>query len=949
MAITNVDSFGGVAETSFSLNLGTASGKRQVVVVHLQSNSAIPSAATITIGGTSLSSVATYTFDTGARSGETPGYRYGRTNIFSGDVGKSGSQTVSCSYSATHQSIYAYSYTGVDHTHTSSVGSGSGTTYCSRSFTAGNSGSVTVVAGSMWIVDESPITPIAYSSTTVDLAGNDSGIGHENNANTTVVSGFSWSSRGSCDGYKVVAVLLEVAEAYYQLDPTGASVTVEGGTGTLLEGVVLNPEGAEVTATGGTVSLVGIGVDFFCDPHSTVTDGDGSSWEKPFRKLEDLFGAFTASNGDRGFVKAGRFSDVSEILKPPTDVSIYGGFSRSLRGTDAPIENRMWMTDKTIIDMIDAYGESTPWGCIAYTTPGANQSAKFRIDGFHFYNCQNDQSSTAGYGGAINCNSQDDWKILNCRFVSCGTHSTGYGGAVCISGEGTNGITCQIVNCKFIECEAPGTSLGVGGGGGVALIGANAIVHNCSFESCSGGSGGGLLIVDTADTNTVQESMFDACEAIYKGAAICVLNNSNAVSMLRIRIKNTVDSGTVFYTGSTGTIGPVSIKNSEIHDNAHNGIETSGNGYDNLDVINCTIANNEGTGLISAGSPISDGVRIFNSIIYGNTVAQIAGDVTVCQYSDVEGGHSGTGNINVDPQFAGSDHFEPYALGASTACVDGASSGVSGYDAEDLTGFTRTGTPDMGAIEYHPIIVGTVDAGLYNFDMSSKSPSGSRFVPPAFFRVPYLLQPQAPALRDSTMRGREGEQECYPLWIGSEIEIESPNATIVESYRQVTSQKNFYRSTVGPGSGSGQPSWSDPFLEFMRSSEFSTRGNSRYATDGRPSNGITFPVYDSNVALRYEDIQYAVTHKGNADTDDSIRVFNVWIEGHPQVERVVSDYCAKWLDTSTGVSVADLPVSSGLMKEVVRLLNLLVWESRSPLSVPVFGIYWISGPEGPIV
>ena len=154
MPISNVDSWGGVNESSFSLDLGSGSGQRQVVVVNLQSNSSIPAAATITIGGTSLPSVATYTYDTGPRTGEAPGYRYGRTNIFAGNVSKTGSQTVSCSCSATYQVIWGYSYTGVDHHHVSTVGSGSGTTSCSRSWTAGAAGSVSVVAGSMWIVDD---------------------------------------------------------------------------------------------------------------------------------------------------------------------------------------------------------------------------------------------------------------------------------------------------------------------------------------------------------------------------------------------------------------------------------------------------------------------------------------------------------------------------------------------------------------------------------------------------------------------------------------------------------------------------------------------------------------------------------------------------------------------------------------------------------------------------
>lgn len=66
-------------------------------------------------------------------------------------------------------------------------------------------------------------------------------------------------------------------------------------------------------------------------------------------------------------------------------------------------------------------------------------------------------------------------------------------------------------------------------------------------------------------------------------------------------------------------------------------------------IINCTIADNSAIG-ISEGKP-----TILNSIIYGNEV-QIAGSSATVKYSNIQGGFTGVGNIDVDPLFADADN-----------------------------------------------------------------------------------------------------------------------------------------------------------------------------------------------------------------------------------------------------------------------------------------------------
>ena len=125
-----------------------------------------------------------------------------------------------------------------------------------------------------------------------------------------------------------------------------------------------------------------------------------------------------------------------------------------------------------------------------------------------------------------------------------------------------------------------------------------------------------------------------------------------------------------------------------------------------LEVINCTISDNvaeggepEGTGYGGGIAWDKDPISISNSIIWDNDAdnePEIFGSVLV-SYSDVQGGYSGTGNINTDPCFAGPNeddyhlqsaagrwdsNSESWVIDANTsACID-AGDPTSGWTAE---------------------------------------------------------------------------------------------------------------------------------------------------------------------------------------------------------------------------------------------------------------------------
>lgn len=144
----------------------------------------------------------------------------------------------------------------------------------------------------------------------------------------------------------------------------------------------------------------------------------------------------------------------------------------------------------------------------------------------------------------------------------------------------------------------------------------------------------------------------------------------------------------------------------------------------------CTFTQNAAT--LSDGGAVADGDGsiFYNTIIWGNTAAfgnPAIGDVSgavVVEYSDVQGGWAGTGNLNVDPQFK-DVAVGDYRIKFTSPCKNTGNNtyldfndpahlepdaGDLDWDINfsestplDLKGCPRkTGTVDMGAYEFHP-------------------------------------------------------------------------------------------------------------------------------------------------------------------------------------------------------------------------------------------------------
>jgi hypothetical protein len=124
-------------------------------------------------------------------------------------------------------------------------------------------------------------------------------------------------------------------------------------------------------------------------------------------------------------------------------------------------------------------------------------------------------------------------------------------------------------------------------------------------------------------------------------------------------------------------------------------------GAANVSIVNSTIADNLSTHASDGGGLANEGTgtyTVYNSIIWNNQVSNIRTpniSATYCDIQPINANHSGTtGNITGNPLFVGAGN---YTLQVTSPCINAGN--VTGAPSTDLTNFTRTGNPDMGAFE----------------------------------------------------------------------------------------------------------------------------------------------------------------------------------------------------------------------------------------------------------
>jgi hypothetical protein len=347
--------------------------------------------------------------------------------------------------------------------------------------------------------------------------------------------------------------------------------------------------------------------------------------------------------------------------------------------------------------------------------------------------------------------------ILSGTYTGAGNKNLDFGGRA-ITVRSLDPEDPSVVAATVIDCQNSGRGFYFH-----SDEGPNSVVSGLTITRGRTGRGGGIYCNSTSPT--IEHCVISYCDAAewdpylwaYGGGIACVLD-SEAVIYDCIVYRNIAEGGgsVICEQGGTAVGGGiycssscnVTVMNCVVAENqcrggdggpgdppqcgAQDGGHAYGGGIFCAEgtIINCDVLNNKVVGGASAGaSPgnangggIASGAAIVSDcIIRGNDAEQVyrywAGDGPTVTYSNVEGGYSGTGNIDADPCFVSGLYGDYYLSQISAGqmvdspCVDAGSDTAANLGMDEFT--TRTdGWPDEGIIDmgYHyPLRLGSAD------------------------------------------------------------------------------------------------------------------------------------------------------------------------------------------------------------------------------------------------
>lgn len=152
------------------------------------------------------------------------------------------------------------------------------------------------------------------------------------------------------------------------------------------------------------------------------------------------------------------------------------------------------------------------------------------------------------------------------------------------------------------------------------------------------------------------------------------------------------------YGGAISNNGTLTLINCVFTQNA-NSQGSSINNQGTVTLDNCTFSAN--TSSYNGCLDNQGTATLTNCLLYGDTGVEISGSAAATN-CDIQGGYSGTNNINADPLFASATDFH---LQPGSPCLGTGTS--TGAPAADLDGTTRSNPPSIGAYDTAPAVATT--------------------------------------------------------------------------------------------------------------------------------------------------------------------------------------------------------------------------------------------------
>jgi len=272
------------------------------------------------------------------------------------------------------------------------------------------------------------------------------------------------------------------------------------------------------------------------------------------------------------------------------------------------------------------------------------------------------------------------------------------------------GIYCDGASPTISNCKIVGNKADFGGGGIACAAAASPAITGCEINENRSdfGGGGGIFVHESTPTITACTITGNGAD---QGGGIHCQKSSPTINRCRIQTNTaSLGGGGIFVE----TRSSPAIINSLVTQNV-SGFGGGGIYCRNVSsptIIHCTISNNStqlwnsvdwGGGILCQGG---SSPTMTNSIVWGNTPTQIVlinSSTPIVTYSDIQGGFSGSGNIQSNPLFAGE---EDYRLAPNSPCIDSGnppSAGLSGIEHAALDYLEKSRPQgagwDMGAYE----------------------------------------------------------------------------------------------------------------------------------------------------------------------------------------------------------------------------------------------------------
>lgn len=349
---------------------------------------------------------------------------------------------------------------------------------------------------------------------------------------------------------------------------------------------------------------------------------------------------------------------------------------------------------------------ATGLGASAVMIPTTNGAGTPVIRGFTITGGTGTLNGSARRGGGVNVTggslSLVDCKITgNTAIGSGGFGAAGSGGGVAFTGDTLTMVNCEVAQNSVGGCSSIGAGV-VAGGNSVTLIDC-IIRNNGGSGGCAGlggGSGSGLYLGGVANATLVNCEIFSNTASGSGGGAqgAGIYNASSNTTLINCRVTNNVTSNIFasttfasgFYNSNSST---ATLHNCTISNNTRNPASPMGAG-----------------GVFTESGP----VHMDNCIVTGNTGTQLSAN-SVVQFSCVQDGFAGPGNINATPLFV-NEASGDFRLQDGSPCRDTGDRTLLPADAQDLDADGNTTESLSRDFDFlRRIVNGQVDMGAFEW------------------------------------------------------------------------------------------------------------------------------------------------------------------------------------------------------------------------------------------